>query len=1211
MRTLKNFLDKKEPSNYKEIAKKIMDEYKATLPEPAHNADSDISGSMTISDELTDTLKANLVGFGPTYSGAKVQDIVKARLVTWQAGGTGISPQTFIKLSEQARTLKYQTEIPKDHAYTNTAIPASHLLDQFLRHSDYYADLPDSDIKAFISGNFIQLGVATELVSMLSNIWLNFCFNSANAIAISGITLDKTNPMGPGSTELVALKNLLPKNNTDSESQKHGVLQSTVPALKILGLIDFINDINVTPKTIADADLHYYLHGISEIPEQLYVTFTGIWGHLEVLDRCLSTNPNNAVELSLSVLKVIEHMHDVLNAIVNRTRTLLSGRIENISEDVIMGTRDIGLSNIVAVLDSIAIKAAANQKYSVEELEAMLSMDGDEDKSSDGTLTVNALAELLEDVRTAMMVERFAHIYIAERIPDVNNRLRKMREDSSLPEGSAFSKDFFKALPVRITDKGLAAYIEDRSYDFGGNFGSSTFHQFSVLSLLNKHDDAGETSSTDLLSSYAINTDKPEQDEVITRLKGKLISLRDEMRQDFSKNKTANSVPTFKDLGNPAFAKQEDIKAAKKEIEKLKKSMNNHLVPISKKTEAKCEQLIADLEIDIAAAENAMGLQNTVDTRQDAMDSNNTNSRIDGVDCIPGTDKVYCYLKQEFVIPHAVEFFDINDETVNYDATITGAAAKSDDSQSVYDDFDEHLNKLKEQTTRMKMASMLGSNTELDPKELILEAKAALAIASDMLTGPSGVIMNQVLGEAIVNAISTIITDTREVIGIAESTGVPVNTLKQAVSKITAVFMDTTGKMADLKEKSFALNRVVYNLECFVFAANNAVDESGEFNVHEYKAIDDAHEKLEVLGLSAKDGYFDTSKDIDAIIDNVRMLIVKIRASINEDNIEESQILIADMKDVSTAIKEHYFAIQAAASSRYFDNQDQFFGGRDQLLDIDRESPETNSSFPDNTDEDFEGKDVVFDADVDASMSVTNAKDSLTCFIWAVELASKDGVFDINNYQGVDHASDQIPFNTMMSDDDISEDDEVRDLVRSYLRIVHSLATPRDEKSASDRSPTCEEIYIRDATAALTACRVLVSDRASAHSKSFSDIHMTIRADRPTDLFSISGDKIDSGSAEMKPHLAISPLEVPVDLSRERNLLVSELPTSLLMDIDIDLDLGFDDDPFLDFDEELLEFDEPLDSDFDDGSDFDQTVAGELRRLLAVEAATNTTEGDM
>ena len=773
MKTLKDLLDNNPPSNYKEIAKMIMDEHKAVLPKTTH--DSDISGSLTISDELLNTLKANLVGFGPTYSRAQVDNIIKARLVTWQAGGTGISPQTFIKLSEQARGLRYQTEIPKDNGYTNTAIPASHLLDQFLRHSDYYTDLPDTDIKAFISGSFIQLGVATELVSMLNNIWLNFCFNSANAIAISGITLDKSNPMGPESA-----------NNTDSESQKHGVLQSTAPALKIGGLIDFINDINVTGETAASADSYSYLYGISEIPEQLYATFTGIWNYLEGLDRCLSTKNNNAAELSLSALKVIESMHDILNAIVNRTRTLLSGRIEGVSKDVIMGSRDMGLSNIAEVLDSIAVKAATNQKYSVEELEAMLSIDDDKNKISDGTLTINLLEGLLENVRIAIMVERFAHIYIAERVPAVNNRLRKMREDSSLRESLPLYKDFFKALPVRITDKGLAAYIDDRRYKFSGNFGDSVFHDYSILNILDEHEP--------------------------------------------------------------------------------------------------------------------------------------------------------------------------NDSTIDVPSTNTGVGI-------INKWFHDH----KEQVEVVNEAEDAFSETGNESKGLLHDTEEPL-VGNKTLTG-------------------------------------------------------------------------------------------------------------------AKDS-FDNKDDAD-----------------------------------------------------------------------DSDSP---------------------------LMSVNDAKDNLNCFIWAVELASKDGVLDISKYQGIDHASDQIPFNTTMSGDDASEDDEVRDLVRNFLRIQRSFADQNETQSAA-------EAYIRDVTVALASCRTLVHDRAKAHDKSFGDIHAEIRADRPTDLFSISGYKIDFDldSAEMKPNLAINPLEVN--------------PLEVLMDTDLDFD----------FDEEPLGFyDDPLE--FDDESEFHEaTVVGELRRLMELEATNNPKKGDM
>lgn len=1353
MKTLKNLLDNQPPSNYKEIAQMIMDEHKDTLNKADDKNQPASDDDTGISKKLRDTLKSNLVGFGPHYNATLVQDIIDARLLTWQAGGTGISPQTFIKLSESAESLKYQTDIPKENSYTtDTTIPASHLLNQFLKETDYYTDFPDTDIDAFISGDFIALGEAAALVHSINPIWVGFCFNSANAVALSGITLNATDPMGPDSSELVALKNLLTRNTVDVSEPRPTILRSTVPALKVLGLIDFINDINVTDESKAASNTHHYLHGINEIPEQLYITFSKMWNYLKALDTSLSTKNADTAEFAYAAVDLIEQLRHLLITMVNRTRTLLSGRIKDVKDDAFMGKSDLGLNKIVGVLESIAAKARADQKQVVENL----SMDFDEVDGGDSTLLLNILSSLLEDVRHAILVERFTHIYIAERVPVINDRLRKMRQDAKLSLNTILSKDFYKALPTPITDHGLAQYLTSRFYDFGGNYGPSVFHDHSLLDLLRKHDVNDDTAvynpHTDgnaLIDELneMLNIDNAQEDTVVVELKDKLIGLRDQMDKTFSEHRAAKAAPTLNILANPISVYPEDIEMAKQEIKGLKKAMRNHPFPLVSKIEVDCNKLITEFEADIAAAEQAIAENNAntnttkpnsilnsnkadveaifeankksiinintedkgfafLDAKEPTSDDNeaifetsdtseakesidaDTASTFDAKAISKGFSKLFDnkaisdligskpkFLDDEnfmrktdeaindvrallrntekavgdnpaFMV--AKEFFDINDAPASQPKTPSAgeSAGKSDIDQSMYDTFDEYLEKLKKQTARMKATDTRDAdNTYIGPKELILEAKAALEIANDMVTGTSGIIMKQVLGAKLVDTINTIITETHEVIGIAETTGVHMNTLRGVFTRIKGTFMTTTTAMSNLKEKSFALNKVVYDLECFIFAVNDAVDAHGDLSVSRYKGIADANLQLKEQGLSTEHGYFDTQKDIDAIIDDVVAATKVIKANIDEDNIEDSQMLIEDMKFVSAAIKAHYLEVQAAS---FPDDKDNLFADKDSSTDINVPVFDIKDfSFSDEVIEAFESnlvaneqilgdKDVLSDANEDALISVTNTKNHLTCFIWAVKLASKNGSFDMSKYQGVEHASDQVPFNTLDSEDAVSEDDEVRDLVRGYLVASHVVKN-RPLKIESTKAITCEKKYIRDATIALSSCRVLVRDRASTHGKSVSDIYATIRANRPTDPFALSDDQTGwgLGLAEIKSHLAINPFDVPVGLSGKRNYLVPSDWSTLPID---DVGISFNDndlaveilEPELDGDD----FGEPYEDDFDfdpDSDDLDfyhgksfsmgpesieealrisraaddryeNTVAGELRRLLALEA---------
>lgn len=1370
MKTLKNLLDNKPPSDYKEIAQMIMDEHKDTLNKADDKTQPASDDDTGISKKLRDTLKANLVGFGPHYNATLVQDIIDARLLTWQAGGTGISPQTFIKLSESAESLKYQTDIPKENSYTtDTTIPASHLLNQFLKETDYYTDFPDTDIDAFISGDFIALGEAAALVHSINPIWVGFCFNSANAIALSGITLNATDPMGPGSSELVALKNLLTQNTVDASEPRPTILRSTVPALKVLGLIDFINDINVTDESKAASNTHHYLHGINEIPEQLYITFSKMWNYLKALDTSLSTKNAATNEFAYAVVDLIEQLRHLLITMADRTRTLLSGRIKDVKDDAFMGKSDLGLNKIVGVLESISAKASADQRRVVE----TVSVDFDEVDNGDSTLLLNILSSLLEDVRHAILVERFAHIYIAERVPAINDRLRKMRQDAKLSLNTILSKDFYKALPTPITDHGLAQYLTSRFYDFGGNYGPSVFHDHSLLDLIQKHDVNDDTAvyhpSTDgqaLIDKLneMLGHDSDQEDAVVVELKDRLIGLRNQMDKTFSEHRAAKAAPSLNILANPISVYPEDIEMAKQAIKSLKKSMRNHPLPLKPKMEADCNKLITEFEADIAAAEEAIAENNAKTTKPNSIlnsnnadaaaildadkksvidintedkgfvfldtkeptsddnevifDTNDTSEAKESIDAskepsfdakaisqgfsklfdnkaisnllggkpkflddeefLNKADKTINEVKgvlrdTEKEVKHllrdtekafgespafmaAKDFFDIKDTPASQPKEPDSEdAGKSDANQSVYDTFDEYLEKLKTQTARMNATDTKdASNTYVGPKELILEAKAALEIANDMLTGTSGIIMKQVLGAKLVDTINTILTETREVISIAETTGVHMNALRQAITRIKGTFMATTTAMSNLKEKSFALNKVVYDLECFIFAVNDAVDAHGDLSVSRYKGIADANLQLKKQGLSTEHGYFDTKKDIDAIIDDVVAATKVIKANIDEDNIEDSQMLIEDMKFVSAAIKAHYLEVQAAS---FPDDKDNLFADKDSSTDINVPAFDVKDfsylkdiSFSDEVIEAFESnlvaneqilgdKDVLSDADVDALISVTNAKSHLTCFIWAVKLASKNGSFDMSKYQGMEHASDQVPFNTMMSGDDVSEDDEVRDLVRGYLLASHVFKN-QPEFMETATTVACEERYIRDATTALSSCRVLIRDRASAHGKSVSDIYATIRANRSNDPFVLNDDQTGwgLGLAELKSHLAINPFDVPVGLLGERNLLdPSDSSTLPIDDVGIsfnDNDLAVEilepeldsDDPYCDLPDED---DSDLDLDFYHGESFsmgpesieealrvsraaddryEKTVAGELRRLLALEF---TTKGSM
>ncbi|MBO6225932.1 MAG: hypothetical protein J6N72_10905, partial [Psychrobacter sp.] len=492
MKTLKQLLNGDSPSNYKEISQMIIDEH-----QDIKEAKQSSTTGTIMSQNLSKVLNANTVGFGPTYSPDVVTHIVNARLVTWQAGGTGISPQTFLKFFHNAAKLSAHASIPKENAYKgDTRIPASHLLDEFLRITDYYTELPDTDIEAFLSQDFIQLGQASAVIGILNAVWVNFCFNSANAIAISGIGLDASNTMGPDSTELIALKKLLAEHEITGQSS---TLSTTVPALKIIDLIDFINDINASSGNInaKEKPASKTANSISGTPEHLCIMFAQIWRYLHQVDENLSNSGDNLLAVKShgyanktnhlanyglinKTQRLIEQLQSSLLIMINRTRTLLSGNIKGIRKDDLMTDRYVGLSNITEVLESIAIKHGAYQKPSTQNIEYAFVRYKECDNSS-ANLLLQTLDELLKDIHNATLVERYAHIYIVERVPVARERLGKMHADAGMP--SLFKKTF-GLLPVNLTDKGLGTYIKEHHYGTKNRDRHSIFHKHSILNLI-------------------------------------------------------------------------------------------------------------------------------------------------------------------------------------------------------------------------------------------------------------------------------------------------------------------------------------------------------------------------------------------------------------------------------------------------------------------------------------------------------------------------------------------------------------------------------------------------------------------------------------------------------------------------------------------------------------------------------------------------------
>lgn len=411
---------------------------------------------------LNEILKSHLIGFGVSHTAREVAFIARARILSWQAGGTGVSPETYLAFCEHVESME-SAVIPKECSYSSgDVIPATHLLDHFLRTADYHASFPSTDIMPFINGNFVQLGYCASIIAAIDDVWLDFSFNSANTAVIS-----QSNP------------------------SNFSVLAAAESNLK--DLMGFFSQINTCDKPIQDPI------SIRGTGQYLSNYFNEAMRYLDVLGKLLSVPSGNplfidgygasasqasflALDLSSALLSMINATKMLLSVIVNRTSFILSGDLEHIPQDMSMQPNELGLIQIPKLLMSIDEKVSLRMPPA-SAYSAKSTSNGIEDMWNNGQPLANILNELLTEVKSALLIERYVHIYIAHNIPSMAAAMDKMREDAGLSFFHEQSRLFHGQCPLTVLEDGLAAFIENNLFQSPGSLDDV----FSLHSIQNKY----------------------------------------------------------------------------------------------------------------------------------------------------------------------------------------------------------------------------------------------------------------------------------------------------------------------------------------------------------------------------------------------------------------------------------------------------------------------------------------------------------------------------------------------------------------------------------------------------------------------------------------------------------------------------------------------------------------------------------------------------
>lgn len=354
---------------------------------------------------LNQLLKSHLIGFGEKFSKKETKFIVNAKLLSWMAGGTGVSPKTFEKLYSNSTDLNFNPAIPKKCSYSSgDVIPATHFLNSFIDFNSY-KDFSNTDIMPFINGNFVQIGYAASLIDKMNKFWNLFiygslvsslCFNANNSnYQLSYITSDLN-------TSLLSLFKCI---NPDNKKTQDIITIRSLPQQ----FENFIKNSNC------------YFNVLNE-----YLTMPSgnpLFDN-KLLDS-ISQASFLALDLTDSVLSMINSVKLLMVCSINRTAYMLSGKLPHIPADCSLSDTDLGLIQIPKLMMSIEERVSLNLPPS-SVYSAKSTSNGIEDLWNNGLICINSLETILNEAMNILMIELYVQSYVSSNIKSIAAEIQKL-----------------------------------------------------------------------------------------------------------------------------------------------------------------------------------------------------------------------------------------------------------------------------------------------------------------------------------------------------------------------------------------------------------------------------------------------------------------------------------------------------------------------------------------------------------------------------------------------------------------------------------------------------------------------------------------------------------------------------------------------------------------------------------------------------------------
>lgn len=206
---------------------------------------------------LSEVLASHAIGLGEVFEPNEARAIGGARIMTWCAGKTGVSPSLFDAACRAATDPNFSPSIPKRASYScGDVIPAAHWARALLDHVDHNKSCPavrqpsPLDAMSLINGSFIQLGYASQLAVKARWAWEVFVecsaltFSACNCSCLSLSTF-KSRFSGPTSTAIERVR-LYSRNQSPEESQAPVSLRGLPETLDSLSITldEFLTEVD-------------------------------------------------------------------------------------------------------------------------------------------------------------------------------------------------------------------------------------------------------------------------------------------------------------------------------------------------------------------------------------------------------------------------------------------------------------------------------------------------------------------------------------------------------------------------------------------------------------------------------------------------------------------------------------------------------------------------------------------------------------------------------------------------------------------------------------------------------------------------------------------------------------------------------------------------------------------------------------------------------